>query len=420
MTEPQTQSSATVASNEWGRVSADGTVYVRTADGERVVGSWQADPPADGLAFFARRFADLQTQVALLEQRLSSGTTAPDAAAAAARRLHEQVSAATAVGDLQGLLHRLEALDGSIEQRREQRRAERAAEAQATQARKAAIVAEAERIGSSADWRNGAGRLAELLEEWKQLPRLDRDTDDGLWHRFSAARTAHMRARKAHFAAMAEQRQAAREAKEAIVAEAQRLSTSTDWAATSAAMRELMTRWKGVGRAAREVDDELWGRFRAAQDAFFSAREEVNAERDAELVGNLQAKQALLVEAEALLPVKDPKAARIALRRLQERWSQVGKVPRESMREVDRRMRAVEEAVSAALDEAWRRSNPEARARAESTVSQLQQSIASLEKRVEAAAAAGDERGRREADEALRARREWLAQAERTLAEFGG
>jgi hypothetical protein len=413
-------SSGSVAFNEWGRVSADGTVYVRTPDGERVVGSWQTDAPEDGLAFFARRFADLQTQVSLLEQRVASGATAPDAAAAAARRLDEQVASAAAVGDLQGLHARLEALGSTIEQRREERRAERAAAAQASQARKTAIVEEAEQIASSTDWRTGVGRFAELLEEWKQLPRLDRPSDDALWHRFSAARTGYMRARKAHLAEVAEQREAARQAKEQIVAEAERLATSSDWGPTSAAMRELMSRWKAAGRAPRQVEDELWARFRAAQDAFFTARQQVNAQRDAELGRNLQAKQELLVQAEALLPVRDPKAARSALRGLQERWGEVGRVPRESMREIDRRMRAVEEAVGAAVDDAWRRSNPEARRRAESTVSQLRESIDSLQRRAESAAAAGDERARGEAEEALRARREWLAQAERTLAEFGG
>lgn len=420
MSEAGVPSSDTVASNEWGRVSADGTVYVRTTDGERVVGSWQADAPEDGLAFFARRFADLQTQVSLLEQRVASGATAPDAAAAAARRLDEQVVSAAAVGDLQRLRARLEALGATIEQRREERRAERAAAAQASQARKTAIVEEAEQIASSTDWRTGVGRFAELLEEWKQLPRLDRASDDVLWHRFSAARTRYMRARKAHLAEVAEQREAARQAKEDIVAEAERLATSTDWGPTSAAMRELMSRWKAAGRAPRQVEDELWARFRAAQDAFFTARQQVNAQRDAEFGRNLQAKQELLVQAEALLPVRDPKAARSALRRLQERWGEVGRVPRESMREIDRRMRAVEEAVGAAVDEAWRRSNPEARRRAESTVSQLRESIDSLQQRAEAAAAAGDERARGEAEEALRARRDWLAQAERTLADFGG
>ena len=60
-----------VTSTAWGRIAEDGTVYVRTADeGERVVGSWQAGTPEEGLAHFVRRYDDLATEVGLLETRL--------------------------------------------------------------------------------------------------------------------------------------------------------------------------------------------------------------------------------------------------------------------------------------------------------------------------------------------------------------
>ena len=408
------------ARSEWGRVDPDGTVYVRTSDGERVVGSWQADAPEEALAFFARRFDDLHTQVTLLEQRVSAGTTAPDAAVAAAEKLRETIATAAAVGDLDSLGSRLDALDGRIDELRQARKKERAEALERARVRKQAIVKAAEEISSSTDWRNGSQRLRDLLDEWKGLPRLERAADDELWHRFSAARTTFSRRRRAHFAEVESTRETARTAKEALVAEAQELSTSTDWGATSAAMRDLMTRWKRAGRAARADDDRLWAQFRAAQDAFFSARDAANAERDAEFTENLTAKEALLVEAEALLPVRDPKAARAALRAIQDRFAAIGKVPRDAVRRVEQRMRAVESAVEAANEAAWRRSNPEARARAESTVGQLRDSLASLERERDAARAAGKVSEAAAADEAIATRTAWLEQAEQTLSELTG
>jgi len=389
------------AQNDWGRVTSDGTAYVTTSAGERVVGSWQADEPEEGLAFFVRRFADLETQVTLLEQRLASGATAPDTATATAAKLRETIATAAAIGDLDGLLARLDALGGVIDERRAQRKAARAAAAAQAKERKSAIVGEAETIAASTDWRNGHNRLRDLLEEWKRLPRVERSVDDELWHRFSAARTGYTRRRKAHFAAMGEQREAAKAAKQKLVAEARELSTSTDWGATSAAMRDLMTRWKRAGQAPRGVDDELWSQFRAAQDVFFGARDAADAERDAELVVNLEVKREVLAQAEALLPVGDAKAARARLRTLQDRFAAAGKVPRDAVREVERRMRAVEQAVEAAQEEAWRRSNPEARARAESTVRQLRESMQSLERKRDTARAKGDEKAATAAEEGL-------------------
>lgn len=406
------------AQNEWGRVSADGTAYVTTSEGERVVGSWQADAPDEGLAFYSRRFADLETQVALLEQRLASGATPPDAATATAAKLREAIGSAAAIGDLDGLVVRLDALGDVIAEQRARRKAARAAAAEAAKERKKAIADDAERISTSQDWRHGSQRLRDLLEEWKGLPRLERSVDDELWHRFSAARTTYTRRRKAHFAELDEQRDAAKATKQKLVAEAKELSTSTDWGATSTAMRDLMTRWKKAGRAPRGVDDALWAQFREAQDAFFAARDAADAERDAELVANLAVKREVLVEAEALLPVTDLAAARTALRSLQDRFAAAGKVPRSAMREVEQRMRAVEQAVEAAQQDAWRRSNPEARARASSTVRQLRDSIEALERDRDKARAAGKEKAAAQAEEALAARQAWLEQAEATLSEF--
>jgi hypothetical protein len=404
--------------NEWGRVDSDGTVYVRTATGDRVVGSWQADAPDEALAFFTRRFDDLATQVTLLEQRVAAGTTSPDAAAASAQKLRSSVENAAAVGDLESLGRRLGELDEAIERLRENRRQARAEAVSHARERKEQIVETAEQISSGQDWRNGSNRLRELLEEWKSLPRLDRSADDELWHRFSAARTGFTRARKAHFAELDHRREGARAAKKALVEQARALATSTDWGPTSGAMRDLMTQWKKAGRASREDDDRLWSQFREAQDQFFAARDAANAERDAELGANLAVKETLLAEAEALLPVSNPKAARAALREIQDRFAAAGKVPRDAMRRVEQRMRAVESAVAAANDEAWRRSNPEARARAESAVRQLEESLNSLRGDRATAQTAGRLGEVAELDEAIEARTAWLEQARATLAEF--
>ena len=141
------------------------------------------------------------------------------------------------------------------------------------------------------------------MDTWKGLPRLDRKSDDELWHRFSHARSAFSKRRKAHFASLDAQREDARKTKEKLVAEAESLSGSTDWGPTAARYRELMAEWKAAGRAQREAEDDLWNRFRGAQDVFFAARSEVFAERDAEQRENLKLKEELAVEAEKLLPV---------------------------------------------------------------------------------------------------------------------
>ena len=268
--------------HEWGRVDGDGNVFVRTADGERPVGQYPAGTPDEALAFFTERFEALSFEVELLEQRIRSGVMTPEEALQSLKTVSAQVTDANAVGDLASLTARLEALRPVIEGQRESRRAERAQKTAEAKVSKEKLVAEAEKIAEGSDWRAGANRLRTLLDEWKALPRIDRASDDALWRRFSGARTSYTRRRKAHFAEQNEKRDAAREVKERLAKEAESLADSTEWGPTAGRYRELMRQWKAAGPAPKDVDDELWRRFRAAQDTFFGARDATNAALDAE------------------------------------------------------------------------------------------------------------------------------------------
>ncbi len=403
----------------FGRVDSDGTVYVRTAEGERSVGQVPDVPAAEALAFFTRRFAALELEVNLLQTRIASGTLSPDDARSSVRTVRDAVTGANAVGDLDGLLRRLDELLPVIAAQRAARRAERTRQHEETRAAKEQFVLEAERLAAGNDWRGGVNRFRALLEAWKALPRLDRATDDELWHRFSSARTAYTRRRKAQFARENEAREAARVTKEQLAAEAEALATSTDWGPTTGAYRDLMARWKAAGPAPRGVEEALWKRFRGAQDTFFSAKQAAFSAQDSEFRANAQAKEALLTEAEALLPVRDLAAAKAAYRDILRRWSAIGKVPRDAIRPLDSRLRAVESAINEAEGERWRRTNPETRARAEDTAAKLQAQIANLEQRAAKAEARGDHRAAREAAQAAATYREWLAQAQRAADDFG-
>jgi hypothetical protein len=411
----------TSANDPWGRVDADGTVYVRTAEGERVIGSWQAGSPDEALAFYRRKFAALDTEVSLLEQRITTTDLSPAQARGAIDRLQGSVADAHAIGDLGQLQARLEALTGKVDERQVEARAARDHARTEARSIKEAIVAEAEQIAAEAThWKNSSERLRQLLEEWKAAPRADRAVETALWKRLSAARNQFNKRRKAYFAELTEERDEAKARKEELCVEAEALADSTDWSATAAAFRELMRSWKAAGRASRTDEDELWGRFKTAQDKFFRARSEVYSAKDAALREHANVKTQLLEEAGKLVPVTDVRAARSVLRSIQERWEQAGPVPREAHERLESGLRRVEDAVRKAEDAQWRRSNPEALARARGTIEQIRSAIAGLEDQLAKAETAGDPRAVQEAQEALDARRAWLAEAERTLAELTG
>nr|WP_221378708.1 DUF349 domain-containing protein [Actinoplanes polyasparticus] len=393
----------------FGRVDADGTVYVKTAEGDRVVGSWQAGTPEEGLAHFARRFADLVTEVDLVEARLKSGAADASHSLSSVKRLRQQLDEAHVVGDIEGLAARLDRLAGLAEEKAGEARAAREQARIEALARKTALVEEAEKIAAeSTGWKSAGDRLKEILDEWKTIRGVDKKTDGELWKRFATARDGFTRRRGAHFATLDGQRKQAQTAKEELVKEAESLSESSEWAPTANRLKELMAEWKAAPRAAKEAEQRLWERFRAAQDAFFTRRSEVFSARDAEYKGNLDKKQAILAEVEALDVDADPRGAQNKLRDLQAAWHDAGRVPRESAASLDRRWRAAEDRIRVAMDSAWRKTTPQDNP----LLQQMREQVAEAESRLERARAAGDQRRIKEAEQALSSKRQFLALAE--------
>jgi hypothetical protein len=406
-------------SHQWGRVADDGTVYVRTSEGERVVGIWQAGSPDEALAFFTRRYDSLATEVSLLEKRITTTDLGPGQAKATIARLHAAIAEAKAVGDLEGLTRRLNSLSERADERQQEHKAARdRARVEAIEV-KERIVAEAEKLAAEAThWKSSGDRLKELLDEWKVAPHGDRQAEAALWKRMSAARSAFAKRRKGYFAALEEEREGVRERKQELVSRAEELCSSTDWATTAAAYRELMASWKEAGRADRAAEDELWKRFRAAQSAFFDARSAAMSAKDSQLRERATAKEELLAEADRLLPVTDPKTARSALRSIHQRWDKIGAVARDSQERLEGGLKKVDDAVRKAEDIQWRRTNPEALSRARDTIDQIRKTIHTLERQLEQANEKGDEAASQRATSALATRRAWLAEAEKTLADL--
>jgi len=389
----------------FGRVDDDGTVHLITASGERVIGSWQAGDRDAAFAHFGRRFDDLATEVTLMETRLASGTGDARKIKAAAATLAESLSTANVLGDLDALAARLVAIGEHADETAQAERARRE-ELRATQtAMKEALAAEAEDLAANAtQWKAAGDRMRAILEEWRAITGLDRKTDDALWKRYSAARDAFNRRRGSHFSELDRERVGAKAAKERLCERAEQLSASTDWAATAAVFRDLLNEWKAAGRAAKDVDDALWSRFKAAQDTFFAARNASSAERDAEFTVNAEAKERLLAEAEKI-DVAKIEAARTALRVIADKWDAIGKVPRERSADLENRLRAVEKKVRDATESS--RIDPEAQARAE----QFRVRAEQFEKQAEKAAAAGRTKEAEEARANAEQWREWAQAA---------
>ena len=409
----------------FGRVGDDGTVYVRTSNGEKPVGSYPGKSAEEALAYFVRKFEVVASEVALLAARIKSGAMVPSDAYTAVKKLRDQVRELNGVGDLDALTASVEQIEPLIEGHREAYEAKKAAENAAKAARreqivveKEKIVAEAESLALSESWKTTGDRLKVLLDEWKAAPRLEKAADADLWKRFSSSRNKFDKRRRTHFASLEAVASVVTTAKKAIIEEAEKLSTSTEWVPTAKRFKVLMDQWKAAGRGKPSDDAKMWARFKAAQDHFFTAKNADLEKRDVTMATNLAKREELLPLIEAVLPITDVKEARKAFNDHLRSWEKIGMTHRDKRASLDARVANVEAEIKSAEADIWRKTDPAAKKRAEEVVAQLTESIANYEKVAAKSAASGNTKKATEAAESAEARKVWLAEAQKGLAEF--
>ena len=397
----------------FGRVDAENNVFVIEGGVERKVGQYPNVEPAEALAYFERKFADLEAQVRILEQRVANKVDSHNLKKTA-QKLTADLAEPAVVGDIADLRRRVSALDSkieAIEADRAEASKEQIAEALA---KREAVAAAAEAIAnqdaSKINWKNSSAQLAELFAQWQQIqkegPKVSKSQADQIWKRFSSARTKFEAGKRQYFAGLDAANKAARGKKVAIVEAAEALVAKG--AEAVADYRKLLDDWKASGRTPGKADDALWARFKAAGDAIYAAKGEQVAAENVEYSANLATKLEILKDAAKIDPSKGLAEAKNALREIQSRWEKAGKVPRDKVREVEDKLRAIENKVRDAEQEEWRKSDPAVQARNNAVLDQLHASIAKLESDLAAAKAKNDTKKTKELSEALEARKAWL------------
>jgi hypothetical protein len=406
----------TVATDDqapWGRVDDDGTVYVREGDGERAVGQYPDATPAEALAYYERKFTELNGQVTLLEQRVKRGASAADVTKTVAH-LKQLLVEPSAVGDVAALRTRVDALDSTVGELTEKQSAEAQEALVEAVAYRTSLVVEAETLAAQdparVQWKQVTASVDDIFARWQKHqaegPRIPKGEGNDLWKRFRAARSTIDQHRKAFYADLDATHREARQRKQALVEAADGLAAKG--ADGIPEYRRLLDDWKRAGRAGKKYDDALWARFKRAGDVLYAAKGEVVAQDEAEYHVNLTLKLELLEQAEKILTNTDRVSAREALTSIQLRWDEIGRVPRDQVRPVEDRLRKVESHVRQLDEQHWEKNDPERKARSEGLASQLQDAITKLEDELAAAEAGGDARKVKDAREALDARRVWL------------
>ncbi len=400
--------------NEYSRVDENGNFYVLDAGTERLIGSQPAMTLEAALAFYVKKFDDLEASVRLLEQRVKAKADVKSIQKSAQKLIGELESPA-AIGDLQSLRDRVSTVSGSLTGLLEEAAAKQAVlSAEALVAREAIVVA-AEALAAKdpqkVNYKTGSAKMLELFTTWQGLQKssakVSKSKADELWQRFSKARNTFDSNKRQFFSAQDTLVKASKNAKSDLVAKAEALVEKG--AEATSAYKDLLTAWKALPKTKTKADDSLWAKFKAAGDAIYAAKSEKIAADDIAFKANLDVKLALLEEAEKIDPSKDLAAAKTTMQSIQSRWEKAGKVPRDSIKKIEDRLKAVESKIKSVEADLWRKSDPATVDRTNSVRTQLEASIAKLEADLEKAKTGGDAKKIADANDALETKKAWLA-----------
>lgn len=398
---------------KFGRVDEENNVYVLELGSERKVGQYPNVTAEEALAFFERKYADLEASVRILEQRVATKVDAANLPKQA-EKLAKDLIEPNAVGDLNALRNRVAALKPKIDELGAKKAEANKEAVAAALAKRIELATAAEAIANQdvakTQWKQSAEKFAKLFEEWqaaqKTGAKVSKSEADPIWKRFSVARTKFESNKRVYFASLDANNKAVRAKKNEIVEQAEKLAAAGSDSIVE--YRKLLDAWKTSGRTPGKSDDALWARFKAAGDTIYAARQVSAVVENGEQSENLAKKLELLKQYSAIDPAKGLDEAKRSLLELQKKWEKIGRVPKDKLREVEDKLKAIESKVKTAEQDHWRKTDPASIDRSNSVINQLEESIKKLENELATATASKNDKKIKDATEALSARKAWL------------
>lgn len=187
--------------------------------------------------------------------------------------------------------------------------------------------------------------LQDLRAHWKEIGPVPAEQNEEIWQRFQAAATQIDERRKEFYEQRKEEMDNNLMAKQALVDKAVELSEKRpesvkEWNDLTAALDELLKVWKTIGPVPREVNEDIWSKFKGIIDKHYEEKKEYFGTIRDEQNSNYQKKVELCLKAEAIAKREDWKKATEELLQLQQEWKQIGATSRKVSEKVWQRFRS--------------------------------------------------------------------------------
>lgn len=210
---------------------------------------------------------------------------------------------------------------------------------------KEALVARAEALKDAPGINKALDELKKLHDDWKHIGPVPGEQREPLWQRFLAASEAvHLR-RKEFVDVRSAQEKDNLVIKQALLERVLPFAEFAtervnEWRSRTDELQEIKKEWEAAGPVPRAQADQLNKQYWNAYKAFFNRKNDFFKGLDSEKNTNLQAKYALIEQAEAAQQNPDFEEARSVIIRVQKEWKDIGRVPEKQADKIWKRFRA--------------------------------------------------------------------------------
>ncbi len=210
---------------------------------------------------------------------------------------------------------------------------------------KEAFCAAAEKLAENENVVNAFHELQKLHEQWKEYGPVAKEKREEIWDRFKAATSVINKKYQAHFEGLKAQQEENLEKKKVLCEKLEEIAereikNAADWNLLSKEIESLQAEWRTIGFATKKENQKIYDRFRAACDKFFERKREHYTTIKDSMTANLEKKQAIIEQAEALKSSTEWKKTADQLIALQKQWKEIGAVPRKKSEQLWKRFRA--------------------------------------------------------------------------------
>jgi len=196
-------------------------------------------------------------------------------------------------------------------------------------------------IKTPKDWEIHYQEMIELQKVWRTIGFAPKKDNNKIYNRFRAGCDNFFNRKRDFFAQNKEEQMNNLQMKTDLCVQAESLKDSTEWKASTEDLINLQKKWKEIGPIPRKYSDQIWKRFRAACDEFFTRKATFFSNIDTQYLDNLKLKEQLIIEIEAFEPTEDAENNFQKLKEFQRKWTEIGFVPLKNKEAINKQYRDI-------------------------------------------------------------------------------